>query len=237
MKIRKLTLLVVLLFLFQAILNSAPADSTSIIDNIYNYDFQKASRQLAGLNKKSPVISEALNLEIKWWMAMESGREDQFAEFLKTLDKFEKSDRNDLSEIISSTYRMRYYACVNKNYLIPFLYIRIKKQINKVDIAPYALYDAEGSELYFLYKSFFTLVQNSLFINKIFYDSGRKQELIGSIEEVIRNGSCSGRTIGCYFLMKYYMDVEKDKSAAGKYLTQLHLQYPKNKIFSQLLTN
>ena len=237
MKKSKKLLLIILSFLCHAILYSAPADTTSIIDNIYNYNFLKASEQLSRLTEKNTIIGKTLNLEIKWWMAMDGGNKDKFSEFLTTLNKFENSGRNDLTEIISSTYRMRYYACVNKNYLIPLLFFKIKKQIGKVDIAELEDSNHEEFEVYILYKSFLTLMQKSLFINKLFSDSQRIQDLTGNIKEIIRNGSEPNRTIGSYFLMKYYLDVEKDKPTASGYLTELHKQYPKNKIFTQLLTN
>jgi hypothetical protein len=237
MKKSKKLSLIILSFLCHVVLYSAPADTTSIIDNIYNYNFLKASEQLSRLSQKNTIIGKTLNLEIKWWMAMDGGNKDQFSEFLTSLNKFENSGRNDLTQIISSTYRMRYYACVNKNYLIPLLFFKIKKQIGKVDIAELENSNHDEFELYILYKSFLTLMQNSLFINKLFSDSQRIQELTGDIEEIIRNGSEPNRTIGSYFLMKYYLDVEKDRPKASGYLNELHEQYPKNKIFAQLLTN
>ena len=237
MKKSKKLLLIILSFLCTTILYSAPADTTSIIYNIYNYDFLKASEQLSGLSEKNTIISKTLNLEVKWWMAMDRGDKDHFSEFLTTLNEFEKSGTSDLTEIISSTYRMRYYACVNKNYLIPLLFFKIKTQIGKVNIAELEDSGHEEFELYILYKSFLTLMQNSLFINRLFSDSHRIKELTGNIEEIIRNGSESNKAIGSYFLMKYYLDVEKDRPKASGYLNDLHKQYPKNKIFAQLLTN
>jgi hypothetical protein len=233
----KTTFLIIFSFLCHAVLYSAPADTTSIIDNIYNYDFIKATAQLSKLNEKNPVIGETLNLEIKWWMAMERQNQDRFSEFLNTLNKFEKSANNGLAEIISLTYRMRYYACINKNYMIPFLFIKIKKQIGKVESAGLEDSGKDVFELYILYKSFLNLMQNSFFITKFLSDPQTIQKQTGDIEQVIRNGSAANRTIGRYFLMKYYLNVEKDKPKASDYLTELHKQYPKNKIFSQLLTN
>lgn len=237
MKKSKKILLIILSLLCHSILYSTPADTTSIIDNIYNYDFLKVSEQLSGLDEKDPLIWETLNLEIEWWMAMGRGNKDRFFEFLKTLNQFEKAGNNNLGEIISSTYRMRYYACSNKTYMIPFLFIKLQKQIDNVDIARLKDSSPEGFELFLLYKSFRTLIQNSFFIDEFLSDSQKKQKLIGDIEDVIRNGSSPNRTIGRYFLMKYYLDIEKDKSKAFGYLAELHTQYPKNIIFTQLLTN
>lgn len=237
MKKSKKNLLITLSLLCHSILYSTPVDTTSIIDNIYNYDFLKASEQLSRLIEKDPLISETLNLEIKWRMAIEKGNKARFSEFLNTLNQFEKNGNNDLIKIISSTYRMRYYACSNKNYMIPFLFLKLQKQIDKVDIARLEDSSNEASELFILYKSFLTLIQNSFFVDKFLSDSHRKQKLIGDIEEVIRNGYSPNRTIGRYFLMKYYLDIEKEKPKAFDYLAELHAQYPKNIIFTQLLTN
>jgi hypothetical protein len=88
-----------------------------------------------------------------------------------------------------------------------------------------------------MYKSFLTLIQNNLFIDRFLSGSQKKQELIGNIEGVIRHGTSSNKTIGRYFLMKYYLDIEKDRSKAFEYLAELHKEYPKNMIFTQLLTN
>jgi hypothetical protein len=95
----------------------------------------------------------------------------------------------------------------------------------------------EDYELYILYKSFLELIQDNYSIEKFLSGSGKKQVLIDRIESVIRFGSSTNKTIGRYFLMKYYLDIEKNKSKAFSLITVLHEQYPKNRIFTQLLTN
>ena len=237
MKKDKKIMLITLALLCHSLLYSEPADTTSVIDNIYNYDFIKASEKLSGLNERDPLIGEALNLEISWWMAMERGDKDRFSGFLKTLDQFEKTGNHGLTDIISSTYRMRYYACLNKNYMIPLLFMKVQRQIDKVDITGLEYFSHEGCELFMLYKSFLALVRYNYFIDKFLPDSDRKKELISDIENVIRNGSSPNRTIGRYFLMKYYLDIAKDKPRAFGYLALLHKQYPGNLIFTQLLIN
>lgn len=221
----------------QTVLYSIPADTTSILDNIYNYDFLLASERLSKLSEKDPLLIETLNLEKSWWIAIEQGNIDHFSGFITTLNQFENSSKNGLDEIISSTYRMRYYACTNKNYMIPFLFLKIKKNIAEVDVDYLKASKHDGYELFVLYKSFLTLVQNSLFIDKVLSDPQRNQPLIEDIDYVISNGSLPNRTIGRYFLMKYYLDIKKDKVKAFGYLSELHNQYPNNKVFSQLLTN
>ena len=213
------------------------ADTTSILDNIYNYDFLLASERLAKLSEKDPLLIETLNLEKSWWIAIELENTDHFSGFLTTLNQFENSSKNCLDVIISSTYRMRYYACTNKNYLIPFEFLKIRKHIEKVDAEYLKVSNHDGYELFVLYKSFLTLVQNSLFIDKILSVQQRNLVLIGDIDHIISNGSLPNRTLGRYFLMKYYLDIKKDKVKAFAYLSELHNQYPNNKVFSQLLTN
>lgn len=236
MKNSKKIIVVILSLFFHSQLFSTPADTTSIIDNIYNYDFVIASEKLSRLNEKDFFLNKTLGLEIKWWMAIEKGDKDHFSEFLSALNQYEESSDSDLSVIISSTYRMRYYACTNKSCLIPFLFLKIQNRINKVDTSVLANPGKDGDELFTLYKSFLTLVRDSYLNDILLSDSKRKQELITDIERVIRNGSSSGRTIGRYFLMKYYFDIEKDKPKAITYLSELHDQYPNNLIFAQLLT-
>ena len=171
MKTGKRILFLSLALLINAELFSAPADTTSIIDNIYNYDFNKATERLSLLNEKNPFISEALNLEIKWWMSVENRNKNQFSDFLSTLNQFENSDKNELSDIIFLTYRMRYYACTNKQYMIPFLFLNIQNQISKVDITLLQSSTQDGYELFVLYKSFLTLVQNRFFNNFFLSDN------------------------------------------------------------------
>ena len=230
-------LIVLWFLLFSNVLTGMSADTTSIIDNIYNYDFLKAKEQLSRFNDQNVLMSATLNLEISWWMAIESGEEKSFAGFLSSLEQFEKSEKSDLREIISSTYRMRYYACNNKNYLVPFVFIKIQNKIDNVDITKLGDNSKEGLELFILYKSFLSLIENSIIVDRLVSESKVRRELIGNIEAIIESGSSPNRTIGRYFMMKYYLDVEKDKSKAFSYLTELHNQYPKNKIFTQLLTN
>jgi hypothetical protein len=229
--------LVILFLNCNLLLYSTPSDTTSIIDNIYNYNFSRASEQLSEMNVKNPLISKTLDLEISWWMAMEKVNEGQFTEFLSKLNQFEKTGNNELAGIISSTYRMRYYACVKKTFKVPFLFLKIRKQIENVGLAGLGGWDNEESELFVLYRSFLTLIQNNIFIGKYLQGSDRNQELIGNIENVIRNGSSQNKTMGRYFLMKYYSDIEKDKHKADRYLAELHRQYPQNIVFTRLLTN
>jgi hypothetical protein len=234
MRNSKKIVIVILSLFFYSQLFSAPADTTSIIDNIYNCDFVKASVKLSKLNEKDLLLNKTLNLEIKWWMAIEKGDKDHFSEFLSALNQFEKNTDNDLSVVVSSTYRMRYYACTNRSCMIPFLFLKIQNRLNK--IAEPENSGRDVVELFTLYKSFLTLISDR-YLNDIFIsDSKREQILIADIEKIIRDGSSSGRTIGRYFLMKYYYDVENDKTKAFPYLSELHYQYPNNSIFTQLLT-
>lgn len=237
MKNGKYMILVIFLLSLSSQLISSSIDTTSIIDNIYNYDFVKAARRLSGLSEKEPLKYEALNLEVNWWMAMERKDKERFSGFLKLLDQFDKVEPSALSFIISSTYRIRYYACTNRKYMIPFLFLQVQRQIEVAENSVRQSSFTEEKELFVLYKCFLGLVQNSYSINGFFTGYDINNELIGSIESLIRNGTYSNRTIGRYFLMKYYLDIEKNKSKALTYLTELHNQYPKNLIFSQLLTN
>lgn len=229
--------LIVFFLFFHSVLYSTPADTTSIIDNIYNYDFAKASERLSKLNAEDPLISEALNLEIKWWMSLERGNQNQFADFLNTLNRFEEASNNKFSEILFSTYRMRYYAISKKQYLIPFMFLKIQKQISRVDVAQLKSSSSDSYELFILYKSFLALLQNSILSDRFLPDPFHKQKLIEDIKGIVAHGSSPNRTIATYFLMKYYLDVEKDKPKAFNYLSTLHKQYPNNLIFTQLLTN
>lgn len=213
---------------------ASSADTTSIIDNIYNFDFNKANEKLLLLSKNEPLKFQTLNLEVKWWMAMESQDNERFTEFLNALDQFEKVKPSELSLIISSTYRMRYYACINRMYLIPVLFLKINRQI---EFAENTISCAEDKELFVLYKSLLELVQNSCSVRCYFSGYTMNKGLINEIESIVRNGSYSNRTIGKYFLMKYYLDIESNKPKALQYLSELNTQYPKNLIFSQLLTN
>jgi hypothetical protein len=237
MKNGKITILILVFLLCYSLLYSAPADTTSIIDNIYNYNFLKASDQLSRLSSEDPLINATLNLEMKWWMALGNSNKDRFSEFLNALDQFDIADNGSLNKVISSTYRLRYYACVNKNYMIPFLFINIKRQIQKIDYVKLEESGKDTYELFNMYKSFLVLIQNSLFINRFIPGSDKNRELIENIQEVIRNGASPNKTIGRYFLMKYYLDIGKDKSKAFVFLAELHKEYPKNMIFNQLLTN
>ena len=216
---------------------SITVDTTSVIDNIYNLNFLKAKELLSFHSEKDILINETLNLEMCWWMALESENKDRFSEFLNGLDHFEKTGKNNLTEIISATYRMRYYTCTNKKYKLPFLLMKINYNLANINTPELKNSNPEDYELYILYKSFLELIQDNYSIEKFLSGSGKKQVLIDRIESVIRCGSLTNKTIGRYFLMKYYIDIEKDKSKAFSFLTVLHEQYPKNKIFAQLLTN
>lgn len=189
------------------------------------------------LDENDPLKIQTLNLEIKWWMAIESQDKERFSDFLKTLDKIEQVEPSELSLIISSTYRMRYYACTNRPYLIPVLFLKVHRQIEFAENTIHKSACAEDRELFVLYKSFLELVQNSYSLACFLKGFSMNEALIADIESVVRNGSYSNRTIGRYFLMKYYLDIENNKAKAFSYLTELHTQYPKNLIFSQLLTN
>ena len=234
MKKGKRFLTYLLLIFSPCLLLSSPADTTSIIDNIYNFNFNKAKEQLSLIDNSDDLIIETLNLERTWWMAIESGYNTQFSDFLGKLNEFEKVDYNNLGEIISTTYRMRYYACENKFLRLPLLLMKVKNDIEKVDIAEL---NSEEYELFILYKSFLTLLENSYSVEKFSPDYKGKQKLIRNIEDVISYGTLPNKTIGRYFLMKYYLEIEKNRPKAIGYLVELHNQYPQNIIFTQLLTN
>jgi hypothetical protein len=237
MKNSKCLLLALLTFLINAISYSATPDTTSIIDNIYNYEFFKAKDRLSKLGGDDFLVHETLDLEIKWWMSLEKGNQNQFSDFLSTLNQMENTDKDQLSDIIFSTYRMRYYALNNRLLKIPFLFLKIQNQISKVDISQVRKSGDENWELFTLYKSFLALIQKSYFTNIFVRDHDGEELLIDNIESIAHNGAPSNRTLGTYFLMKYYLEIEKNRSKALDYLTVLHKQYPNNLIFAQLLTN
>ena len=237
MKNSKCLLLSVLTFLIIPVSYSATPDTTSIIDNIYNYEFFKAKDRLSKLSGNDFLVREALDLEIKWWMSLENGNQNQFSDFLTTLNQMENADKNQLSDIILLTYRMRYYASNNRYLKIPFLFVKIQNQISKVDIDQVRMSGNENWELFTLYKSFLALIQKSYFTNIFSRDHSGEEQLIENIERIAHNGSPSNRTLGTYFLMKYYLEIGKDRLKAIDYLTVLHKQYPNNLIFTQLLTN
>ena len=237
MKNSKCLLLAVLIFLINSISFSATPDTTSIIDNIYNYEFFKAKDRLSKLNGNDFLVRETLDLEIKWWMSLEKGNQNQFSDFLATLNQMENADKNQLSDIILLTYRMRYYASNNRYLKIPFLFMKIQNQISKVDIDQIRQSGNENWEIFTLYKSFLDLIQKSYFTDIFLRDRSGEEQLIENIEKIVHTGSPSNRTLGTYFLMKYYSDIGKDRPKAIDYLTILHKQYPNNLIFTQLLTN
>jgi hypothetical protein len=237
MKNSKCLLLAILTFLINSISYSAIPDTTSIIDNIYNYEFFKAKDRVSKLSGNDFLVRETLDLEIKWWMSLEKGNQDHFSDFLTTLNQMEKTDKNQLSNIIFLTYRMRYYASNSRYLKIPFLFLKIQNQISKVDIAQVRESGDENWELFLLYKSFLALIQKSYFTDIFITDNAGEKQLIESIDRIAHNGSPSNRTLGTYFLMKYYLEIGKDKPRALDYLTVLHKQYPNNLIFTQLLTN
>jgi hypothetical protein len=230
-------LLIITLFISHGVILSSPADTSSIIDYIYNFDFNKAEEKLCELNNSNLLINESLNLEIKWWMAMESDKEEQFSDFLIKLNQFENNRIDNLSKIISLTYRMRYYACINKKYMLPFLFMNIKNHIEKIDISEFDSRYPDDYQLFIIYKSFLNLVQYGFSFERLMNISQNKQVYIRDIEHIINYGTSAHKTIGRYFLMKYYLDIEKDKPKALGYLTVLRKQYPGNKIFTQLLIN
>jgi hypothetical protein len=237
MKNSKCLLLAILTFLISSISYSATPDTTSIIDNIYNYEFFKARERLSKLSGNDFLVRETLDLEIKWWMSLERGNQNQFSDFLTTLNQMESAEMNQLSEIIFLTYRMRYYASNNRLFKIPYMFLKIQNKISKVDIAQISKSGNENMELFLLYKSFLALIQKSYLTDIIIPDHAGEEQLIENIERIAHNGSPSNRTLGTYFLMKYYLEIGKDRPKALDYLTVLHKQYPNNLIFTQLLTN
>jgi hypothetical protein len=132
---------------------------------------------------------------------------------------------------------MRYYASNKRLFKIPFLFLKIQNQVSKVDTEQVRQSGNENWELFTLYKSFLALIQKSYFNDIFIHDHDGEEQLIENIERIAHNGSPSNRTLGTYFLMKYYLEIGNDKPKALNYLTVLHKQYPNNLIFTQLLTN
>ena len=62
--------------------------------------------------------------------------------------------------------------------MIPFLFRKIKNQIDNVDITRLKESGNDEFELFILYKSFLTLIQNGVFFGKLLSDSPGNQKLI-----------------------------------------------------------
>ena len=238
---RKSSFIILLILMTAFFLNTdlfaSPADTTSILDNIYNYNFAKASRQISSLESSDIFSARTLQLEIEWWKAVSGDDKEKFSAFLDDLGKYEKQEHTSLSELISTTYRVRYNACMGRQIVIPFLLVKIRFLVEASANEVKEKRLSGEYELFVFYKSFLDLMFNRLIKEKILPNPARDELLTRNMENMIVSGSSQSKTIGRYFLMKYYLDIDKNRPKALVYLTDLHNEYPNNLIFTQLLTN
>lgn len=215
---------------------SSAADTTTVVDDIFNFDFRKADIKLLEIGKGDAFMAETMKLEVRWWEAVSSDDKVLFKSFEEDLTQYDERFGDPVSDLIISTYKIRYYSAIHRYYVLPLLLFRVKHEINDLDIPGCKSLGKEEDELIKLYKSMFLLIEGSWlpFNKSAEYD---QENQLKNIEYIIRNGSGSNRSIGTYLLMKYYLEVEKNRSKAIPYLAELHSKYPNNKIFIQLLTN
>jgi len=215
---------------------SSIADTTTVIDDIFNFDFRKADIKLLEIGKEDSFMAEAMKLEVRWWEAVSSDDKAMFKSFEEDIAQFDKQFGDPVSDLIISTYKIRYYSAIHRYYILPLLFFRVNHEINDLDIHECKSLGRDDYELIKLYKSIFLLIEGSWlpFYKTPEYD---QENQLKNIEYIISNGSSSNRSIGTYLLMKYYLEVEKNRSKAMPYLSELHSKYPNNKIFIQLLTN
>jgi hypothetical protein len=230
-------LIFMIIFLYTGNLLSAPPDPASIIDNIFNYNFATASLQLNGLGTNDTFTSGTLKLEMSWWKSISETGSHRFDDFLRELHDFESEHKGSLAELISTSYRIRYNSVQGNHLVIPFLMLKIRPLLSSSETDLSGKKENVDYEMLALYRSFYDLIYNGMVFDKINPDPVKKAELEMKMENLVRSGTPEIRTMSRYFLMKYYLEVEKDKPKALQYLTDLHLQYPNNLIFSQLLTN
>lgn len=229
------------LFFFFLALRSLPgvssaADTTTIVDDIFNFDFRKADIKLLEIGKGDAFMAETMKLEVRWWEAVSSDDKALLKSFEEDIAQFDERFGDPVSDLIISTYKIRYYSAIHRYYNLPLLFFRVKHEINDLDITEYNSQGKDKYDLIKLYKSIFLLIEGSWlpFYKTPEYD---QENQLKNIEYVISNGSSSNRSIGTYLLMKYYLEVEKNRSKAMPYLSELNSKYPNNKIFVQLLTN
>lgn len=215
---------------------SAENDSIPVIDYIFNFDFKSADNELKKGSSDNLVINHVLGLEMKWWEAMESGSYEDLDDFLACLDRFETLHTDDFSKVIILTYRLRYFALKGEKIKIPLTLFSINNNLSKISAEEINNYEPVYREMLSLYRSFFNLITYNYSIERFISGTNGKKMIIGEIEEIVNNGYNVNKTLGRYFLMKYYLEIDCNKPKANDYLVVLHKQFPGNTIFNTLLT-
>jgi len=232
----RLLFVFILLFFYTPKSFSAKNDSIPVIDYIFNFDFKSADNELKKGSSDNLVINHVLGLEMKWWVAMESGLYEDLDDFLACLYGFETLHTDDFSKVVTLTYRLRYFALKEEKVKILLTLFSINNFLSKISTEELNHYEPVYIEMFSLYRSFLNLITYNYSIERFISGTAGKTMIIEEIEEIVNNGYNVNKTLGRYFLMKYYLEIDCNKPKANDYLVVLHKQFPGNTIFNTLLT-
>lgn len=208
--------------------------SENIFDLIYNQKFTEAEAELI----RSKDILEKWNyqilvLDLKWWKAISSNNETDFAEFESILEEYSHDLNNayvtdNLEELIYLSYSLRFALLKSRIFsalvnIYKINQIIVQFEINKLPV--------EQQEIFQIYAVLFNIGKSKL----LFYNSNIYIEGIKVLENYLTSGNPVCQTISYYFLSKIYFDMDRSSLKARIYCEKLCERYPGNKLFANNL--
>jgi len=233
------------IFLLLFVLRDASAKNDSTINHIfkliYNEQFAQAEQALSkSQNFNNSFYADVLKIDLYWW---------------KYVNTKEREDRNritaimkDFSESTNHSPEGKIKQLIGKSYQIRFEFDRynlpgavatrseIKQLINGIQ-QENNQYSKERAKLFELYTLLFQYFDN--LINPFFSERKRIKRTTALIllDKFTTHQDLIVRTLACYFVGKIYLNIEKEPQKSMPCFEFLVKQFPKNLLFSELLTD
>jgi len=243
--IQKLMCVVALLFSLSGVSQKASSEHVEkVFEEIYSFNLHQADSLIAKYQGESNDPTwDLLQANVAWWHLLSGELEDEHwnevfdTELKSTLAKTEDSDvlQDRFYSILVRAFRAR-HELMHDNYLSGL------NQLNNCVDEITDSFDSEREYKSFLltsglYYYFMGKAYEEYFILRpylIFYPDGDMAKGIDYLEQMAARDELFSRVEARYFLMRIYLDVEKDYKLALKYNELLLQEFPDN-LFYQLL--
>ncbi|MFH1319812.1 MAG: hypothetical protein ABII90_04055 [Bacteroidota bacterium] len=205
-----------------------------IFNLIYNQQFREAHAEL--IQSKNNIERwnyQMLLLDLYWWKAISSNRDDDFAALESVLKEYSTElkttpNPDDLEELICLSYSLRLALIKNRLFSIVGNIYKINHIIEQFEIHELTI---EQQDIFNIYLALFNIGKSKLF----FYNPKLREEGIKVLESNLTSLNPVYQTISIYFLSKIYFELDKSPMKAMIYCEQLCKLYPDNKVFAHNL--
>ncbi|MCB0804199.1 MAG: hypothetical protein KDC05_00285 [Bacteroidales bacterium] len=208
-------------------------NAENIFRSVYDFRFREADSMIAATNVSDPV-KQLLQADLLWWKTISSNNREKFTAFIKQF--VAQTETSDFwltfeGQVAQQSYYIR-YNLVERNYLKAFKeYMTLKRLLKEGKGISNPELD-EFAGLFQVYLDYLEILENyyyrSLYSKKATFTAALK---IAEIETQVDSGNIIYRTLGHYFLYKFYSEVDSDKDKSLRHADFLAGEYPNNTVF------